>query len=60
MFLVLSRCHEQAFALIRGVDDHDDFINQPVVAVSLAGAALGIKVGHPGRHALELIRGSKL
>jgi len=50
----------QAFALIRGVDDHDDFINQPVVAVSLAGAALGIKVGHPGRHALELIRGSKL
>jgi uncharacterized protein YunC (DUF1805 family) len=46
-----------AAAVFSGVSTHDDLLGARAVAVSTAGATLGLEVGMAGRDALDLLRG---
>lgn len=48
-----------AAAVFSGVSTHEDLLDAEAVAVSTAGAALGLVVGMSGRDALELLRESR-
>lgn len=44
-----------AAAVVRGVSSVDELLNKPVVGVSAAATALGVKLGMTGRDALSLL-----
>lgn len=43
----------EACAIVRGVNSHDDMLNAEVVAISVAAANLGVRIGDKGAVALK-------
>ncbi|MDP5039662.1 MAG: YunC family protein [Paraglaciecola sp.] len=46
----------EACAIVSGVNDHNEMLNKPVVALSSAAKALGVELGMSGAQALDLLR----
>lgn len=57
-YVNVSTCNKtgEACAIVSGVNQHDDMLYKPVLAVSEEAIKLGIQIGMPGADALELLR----
>lgn len=57
-YVNVSTCNKtgEACAIVSGVNQHDDMLSKPVLAVSEEAIKLGIEIGMSGADALELLR----
>ncbi|MCF2948633.1 YunC family protein [Paraglaciecola aquimarina] len=47
---------DEACAIVSGVNNHDEMLAKPVVAVSKQAEKLGVKLGMSGKEALSILR----
>ncbi|WP_340676668.1 YunC family protein [Paraglaciecola sp.] len=57
-YLSVATCDKtgEACAIVSGVNNHDEMLAKPIVAVSQAASKLGIVLGMSGEQALQLLR----